>query len=243
MKELKVACYAAQNILNRLEDGQMIQRWQISAIVKAKEELASVYTSMSADEADNDEWEDEEEPMYIGFEYPSMYEASDISEEESAWKTRKGKWANSYKGGFDSKEDAENHYKKQKEFDKKTKVHISKLKPIANEEVELDEVSKKTLKSYIGKATDELDADWQAARKGKPGMPNRKVSNRFAGVEKAKKRMKEEADVDESSFVAKAAHAKVAGKKTFKLKGSDKVHPVTIQHHHARKIKKAVSED
>jgi len=75
INELKVACYAAQNILERLENGAMIQRWQISAIVKAKEELASVYTNMSADEVDDDEeWDDEdEEPMYVGFEYPSMY--------------------------------------------------------------------------------------------------------------------------------------------------------------------------
>lgn len=76
ISELKIACYSAQNILERLEEGAMIQRWQISAIVKAKEELASVYTAMSADEGDDDEWEDEmddEEPMYVGFEYPSMY--------------------------------------------------------------------------------------------------------------------------------------------------------------------------
>jgi hypothetical protein len=75
MKEIKIACYAAQNILERLENGSMIQRWQISAIVKASEELASVYTSMSADEVDDEEWDDmeEEEPMYVGFEYPSMY--------------------------------------------------------------------------------------------------------------------------------------------------------------------------
>lgn len=79
MKEVKIACYAANNILDRLENGAMIQRWQISAIVKASEELASVYTSMSADEVEDDmddEWEDEmddEEPIYVGFEYPSMY--------------------------------------------------------------------------------------------------------------------------------------------------------------------------
>jgi len=79
ISELKIACYAANNILERLEDGAMIQRWQISAIVKAKEELASVYTSMSADEMEDDEdemyWDEmeDEEPMYVGFEYPSMY--------------------------------------------------------------------------------------------------------------------------------------------------------------------------
>ena len=89
MKELKIACYAAQNILDRLESGALIQRWQISAIVKAKEELASVYTSMSAGEEGededeyDDEWdmEDEEEPIYVGFEYPSMYgEATELDE-------------------------------------------------------------------------------------------------------------------------------------------------------------------
>jgi hypothetical protein len=67
MKELKIACYAAQNILDRLEDGAMVQRWQISAIVKAKEELASVYTSMSAGA------EDDEDDEYDEYGYPSMY--------------------------------------------------------------------------------------------------------------------------------------------------------------------------
>lgn len=61
MKELKIACYAAENILERLENGAPIQRWQISAIVKAKEELASVYTSMSADDHEEDMWNDSEE--------------------------------------------------------------------------------------------------------------------------------------------------------------------------------------
>lgn len=82
MSELKVACYAAQNILSKLEAGAMIQRWQISAIVKAKEELTSVYTSISADaqdEMDDEEawlngYDDEaEEGEYVGYEYPSMY--------------------------------------------------------------------------------------------------------------------------------------------------------------------------
>jgi hypothetical protein len=70
MKELKIACYAAQNILDRLEDGAMIQRWQISAIVKAKEELSSVYTSMSADKEDEDEEYGEYDSPDYG--YPSF---------------------------------------------------------------------------------------------------------------------------------------------------------------------------
>jgi len=84
MKELKIACYAAQNILDRLEDGAMIQRWQISAIVKAKEELASVYTSMSADE-DDEEYDDEGDmngnSYYDEYGYPySFGEDTEISE-------------------------------------------------------------------------------------------------------------------------------------------------------------------
>lgn len=77
-KELKIAVNAAKNILDMIEDGATVQRWQISAIVKASEELASVCTSMRADEEDedSDDWEDDyedEEPIYVGFEYPSMY--------------------------------------------------------------------------------------------------------------------------------------------------------------------------
>jgi len=81
MSELKIAINAAQNILDMLEDGAMIQRWQISAIVKASDELASVCTNMRADvdeeRQDEEEWlngyEEDEEPMYVGYEYPSMY--------------------------------------------------------------------------------------------------------------------------------------------------------------------------
>ena len=76
MKELKIACYSAQNILERLEDGGMIQRWQISAIVKASEELASVYTSMSAEEYDDEE-EDAGGMYYDEYGFPRMYEETD----------------------------------------------------------------------------------------------------------------------------------------------------------------------
>ena len=76
IKELKIACYSAQNILERLEDGGMIQRWQISAIVKASEELASVYTSMSAEEYDDEE-EDAGGMYYDEYGFPRMYEETD----------------------------------------------------------------------------------------------------------------------------------------------------------------------
>lgn len=79
MKELKIACYSAQNILERLEDGGMIQRWQISAIVKASEELASVYTSMSAEEYDDEE-EDAGGMYYDEYGFPRMYEETELKE-------------------------------------------------------------------------------------------------------------------------------------------------------------------
>lgn len=72
MKELRIAINAAKNILDMIEDGSMVQRWQISAIVKASEELASVCTSMRADMEEYEEDDYEEEPMYVGFEYPRM---------------------------------------------------------------------------------------------------------------------------------------------------------------------------
>lgn len=50
IKELEIACYAAKSILDHLENGASLQRWQISAIVKASEELASVATSVGAEE-------------------------------------------------------------------------------------------------------------------------------------------------------------------------------------------------
>lgn len=78
MKELKIACYAAEKILERLEGGASIQRWQISAIVKASEELASVYTSISVDDDeeqaswDDEAWDDEGEGDGAGY-YDDLY--------------------------------------------------------------------------------------------------------------------------------------------------------------------------
>jgi hypothetical protein len=48
-KELQIACNAAEDIIDMLANGAMLQRWQISAIVKASDELSSVYNSMSAE--------------------------------------------------------------------------------------------------------------------------------------------------------------------------------------------------
>ena len=141
MKELKIACYAAQNILDRLEDGAMLQRWQISAIVKAKEELASVYTSMSADEDDDEEWEDEEDPMYVGYEYPSMYgEEAELDESYQELSTLKTRIARNTKK---MKSLPDLHPEKKKltiAVAKDTKNHDDLFKrQFKNEEAEIDE--------------------------------------------------------------------------------------------------------
>jgi hypothetical protein len=79
-KELKIAINAAKNILDMIEDGATIMRWQISAIVKASEELASVCTSMRADEEEEDAWEDDYEDEVVGYEYPWMGEEVELDE-------------------------------------------------------------------------------------------------------------------------------------------------------------------
>jgi hypothetical protein len=89
-KELKIAINAAKNILDMIEDGSMIMRWQISAIVKASEELASVCTSMRADEEDEAEEDDDEwsnyDDSYVGAGYPSMYgEETELRETETKY--------------------------------------------------------------------------------------------------------------------------------------------------------------
>ena len=50
------------------------------------------------------------------------------------------------------------------------------------------ELSKEKLSRYIDKASDELDKDWEDTRKGKPGLSQNKVANRFQGLYTAQKR-------------------------------------------------------
>jgi hypothetical protein len=97
MKELKIAINAAKNILDMLEDGASIQRWQISAIVVASEELASVCTSMRADY--DEEMEDEMDMEYTEYGYPSMYgEAVEVRHDR--YMRSHGKKANGTGGWF-----------------------------------------------------------------------------------------------------------------------------------------------
>lgn len=227
-KELKIAINAAKNILDMIEEGSPVQRWQISAIVKASEELASVCTSMRADQEEDDDWEDdyeEDEPMYIGFEYPRMYGEEVEQLFENPWNQKFQKVPKHDMLPTPAKGTVPKHGMKFKEGD----IVVPHTGPHAGEPHKVIHAKKGEVNL--------LHPDIRA----KYNTPM--VRAKHEHLSPYKTSVKEEADVDESSFVAKAAHAKVAGKKTFKLKGSDEVYPVTIQHHHARKIKKAVSEE
>ena len=59
--ELKIAINAAKEILDMMDDGIEIERWQISEIVTASDSLASVYQNLYADNMDDEEDDSEEE--------------------------------------------------------------------------------------------------------------------------------------------------------------------------------------
>lgn len=74
MKELKIAINSAKDILEMIECGAMIQRWQLSAIAVASDDLAEICTSLKADKEDWDDEDDGEDEMsYDEYGYPSMY--------------------------------------------------------------------------------------------------------------------------------------------------------------------------
>ena len=156
MSELKIACFAANNILERLEGGAMIQRWQISAIVKAKEELASVYTSISADEMDMDDmdaYDDmdaEEEPMYIGFEYPSMY-GEEVELDEISYRDSGAQ--NMMRASRKADKEVD---KMRAQAAKRAEKEAAKKKPV-EEETDLSE-------SYVGRET--KDGTWRVFKTG-----------------------------------------------------------------------------
>jgi hypothetical protein len=64
--ELRIAINSAKKILGMMDDGVVIERWQISEIVTASDSLASVCTNLGADYEDEeddeeDDYEDEDE--------------------------------------------------------------------------------------------------------------------------------------------------------------------------------------
>ena len=108
MKELKIACYAAEKILERLENGASIQRWQISAIVKASEELASVYTSLSVDDDEEQAaWDDEGDGAgyYDDLYYDEFGNAQSYYESKSALRREKDDEGESLQIWRDDKDD------------------------------------------------------------------------------------------------------------------------------------------
>lgn len=60
--ELNAAIMAAEEILDMMDEGIMVKRWQLSEIITASKSLTDVYVNMSADEeADEEDEEPDEE--------------------------------------------------------------------------------------------------------------------------------------------------------------------------------------
>ena len=59
--ELKIAINSAKEILDMMDDGVEIERWQVSEIVTASDSLSTVYQNLYADNMDMDDEEDDYE--------------------------------------------------------------------------------------------------------------------------------------------------------------------------------------
>lgn len=63
--ELKIAINSAKEILDMMDDGVEIERWQVSEIVTASDSLATVYQNLCADnDYEDDSEEDDSEEDY-----------------------------------------------------------------------------------------------------------------------------------------------------------------------------------
>jgi hypothetical protein len=59
--ELNAAIMAAEEILDMMDEGIMVKRWQLSEIITASKSLTDVYVNMSADEEADEESDEENE--------------------------------------------------------------------------------------------------------------------------------------------------------------------------------------
>ncbi len=59
IRELKIACYTSGKILEMLENGAELERWNLSKITLAADYLTSVYTFMQSNMDDESEYDDE----------------------------------------------------------------------------------------------------------------------------------------------------------------------------------------
>ena len=59
--ELKIAINSAKEILDMMDNGVEIERWQVSEIVTASDSLSTVYQNLYADNMDMDDEEDDYE--------------------------------------------------------------------------------------------------------------------------------------------------------------------------------------
>ncbi len=145
-----------------------------------------------------------------------------------------------------------------KELEKKTgltatviQMLIKRAGATVNEDLEITEISKKLLGSYVKKSKESLVKNRQGFSDAlnKPGYTrddrryfSKKSDNRSAGIDKAVDRLtKEDLGLDEGAFVAKAAYAKKDDKKHFTL--GKKKFPVTIKKDVADEIAENLNEN
>lgn len=60
VRELRIACYASQKILEMVENGANLERWNQSKITLASDYLTAVYTYMQSTMDGQDEYDDED---------------------------------------------------------------------------------------------------------------------------------------------------------------------------------------
>jgi hypothetical protein len=58
IRELKIACYTSQKILEMVENGGELERWNLSKITLAADYLTSVYTFMQSNMDTEQEYDD-----------------------------------------------------------------------------------------------------------------------------------------------------------------------------------------
>jgi CO dehydrogenase/acetyl-CoA synthase alpha subunit len=68
LRELKIACYTSQKIMEMIENGTEVERWNLSKITLAADYLSSVYTFMKTNEREDPDMSS------VDYEYPGDYD-------------------------------------------------------------------------------------------------------------------------------------------------------------------------
>lgn len=145
--ELKAAINAAKEILDMMDEGIEIERWQLSEITKASESLTDVYINLSAD---NEYEEDEEDDMEDQPEddMTSRMEEVELDEGIDSMSSARLKYhaVNNFPHGSYTRKEIQDEHKRRM----KVEPNYHAVKPSLSEEVEqIDEISQKLKDRYV----------------------------------------------------------------------------------------------